>query len=130
MKLYALVMVGGALGSAARFATSAWCEAKWGANFPWGTLTVNIVGSFLIGLIFVLSEGVASSVIQAHTRAVLITGFLGGFTTFSAFSLQTLALFESGRTEAAILNVLASVLICLLAVWGGSLVGHAIAPRA
>jgi len=129
VKLYALVMLGGALGSAARFAVSTWCEAKWGANFPWGTFVVNVVGAFLIGLIFVFSESLVSSALVAQTRALLITGLLGGFTTFSAFSLQTFALLQSGRTDLAVLNVLGSVLVCLLAVWIGSLVGQAVAPR-
>lgn len=129
MKLYALVMLGGALGSAARFAASNWCAEKWGTFFPWGTLSVNISGSFLIGLVFVLSSHLVSSALQAHTQALLITGFLGGFTTFSAFSNQTLALFQDGRIDAALLNVFGSVAFCLLAVWLGSLAGQAIVSR-
>lgn len=130
IKLYAFVMLGGALGSAARFAVSTWCEGKWGPTFPWGTLVVNVVGSFLIGLIFVVSESVASGTALAETRGLLITGFLGGFTTFSAFSLQTLALFQNGQTAAAFGNAIGSVILCLLFVWIGTKTGHLLPLRA
>ena len=122
-------MLGGALGSAARFATSTWCEVKWGTTFPWGTLVVNVFGSFLIGLIFVVSESVASGAGLAQTRALFITGFLGGFTTFSAFSLQTLALFQNGQLAAAFGNAIGSVILCLLFVWIGTKTGHLLPLR-
>lgn len=122
-------MFGGAVGSALRLAVSTWCEGKFGATFPWGTFAVNVIGSFLIGLVFVFTEGVTSGAIQAHTRALLITGFLGGFTTFSAFSLQTLALFEKGDLIGVVANVLGSIVVCLAAVWAGSQLGSLVVPR-
>ena len=87
-----LVLAGGALGSAARYLVAVWMVNRFGPDFPWGTLTVNVVGSFLIGLIATLADELGS--IGSEARVFLIVGVLGGFTTFSAFSLETLRLLE------------------------------------
>ncbi|NPA32627.1 MAG: fluoride efflux transporter CrcB [Aquificae bacterium] len=91
------VCVGGALGSLFRFLISGTLQAKLGTNFPVGTLTVNLVGAFLIGFLFgAIPEKLISS---PHLRALLITGFLGGFTTFSAFAYESVALLKEGNLK-------------------------------
>lgn len=94
-----------------------------GPNFPYGTLIVNISGSFFIGLLFVLIQerfdGIAVSL-----RALLLIGLLGGYTTFSSFSLETLNLIESANYVSAILNVFLSVLLCIISSWLGLLLGR------
>src|SRR5262245_13643078 len=110
MKTYCAVMFGGALGTGLRMAMSVWFAARFGEAFPIGTLVVNVVGSFAIGLLAVFfSDGMM--------RQVLMVGVLGGFTTFSAFSLATLNLINSGEWGRAALNVVLSVGLCLAAVW-------------
>ena len=90
-----LVALGGAFGSVARYLVGVWTLRRFGPNFPWGTLTVNIVGCFAIGL---LSEVIARRLnASPEMRLLLVTGFLGGFTTFSAFSLDVISLFERDR---------------------------------
>src|SRR5262245_39481808 len=103
-----LVLAGGAVGSAARFLVAVWMADRFGASFPWGTLTVNIIGSFLIGLIATLADEFGS--IGPQVRIVLVVGFLGGFTTFSSFSLETLRLVEQHEPARAAMNVFGSLL--------------------
>jgi CrcB protein len=105
------VAVGGAVGAAARYGVAEWMGRRWGWSFPWGTLAVNVTGSLAIGLLMtlLLSRGADPS----H-RLLLVTGFLGGYTTFSAFSFETLALLEERRWEAAAFYVLGSVLLGVL----------------
>ncbi len=112
MSLSALLLVaaGGAAGSVARYLVSLLALSQLGAGFPWGTLAVNVAGSALIGL-------AAGAGLQGEARLLLVTGFLGGFTTFSAFSLETAALAERAPPLAA-LYVLASVGLGALAFWG------------
>lgn len=114
----AAVAVGGALGSVGRYLINAvWWPAAGPHAIPWGTLTVNIVGSFLYALLFVaLSQYLPQS---ATLRVALLAGFLGGFTTFSSFSFETVRLFQEGQPALAVVYVLASVLSCLFAVWLG-----------
>jgi CrcB protein len=109
------VGLGGALGALCRYTWSAAFVA--GERFPWATLTINIAGSFLIGLAW----GAWSQEGWFNTwgRAFLVTGVLGGFTTFSAFSLETIALAEAGRVVTALIYVVASVVVCLVAAWVG-----------
>jgi CrcB protein len=104
-----LVAIGGAIGSAARFAISVLALHALGAAFPWGTLAVNIIGSAAIGV-------AAGSGMEGQLRLLVVTGFLGGFTTFSAFSLETATLFERSPALAA-LYVAASVGLGLAAFW-------------
>lgn len=110
------VFVGGGLGAVARLLIGRGSTAWLGTDFPWGTMAVNIVGSFLIGL----SIGVFSTFGTGQTmRLFLVIGFLGGFTTFSAFSLDALTLWERGQHGLAAAYVIASVLLSLVAVAAG-----------
>ncbi len=119
-----IVAVGGAIGSVCRFLTGVAVTRLAGPAFPWGTLTVNVVGSFAIGF---LTELVARKLnASMEIRLLIVVGFLGGFTTFSSFSLDTMALIERGATAAALSYVLASVVISLLATFGGLAFGRAV----
>jgi fluoride exporter len=122
---YLWIGLGGALGSMLRFWLATAIGHRWGEAFPTGTLFVNVTGSFLIGL--VASWGVTPDGPLPHPtlRQFLMVGVLGGYTTFSAFSLQTLHLLRSAHWLAAGLNVLGSVALCLVAVWLGHLVAQA-----
>lgn len=108
------IALGGALGSVSRFWLSVACEALIQSSFPWATVAANITGCFVIGAVAALPMG-------PLTRQFLMVGVLGGYTTFSAFSLQTLVLVQTGEWPKAAANVLASVILCLLAVWLGHL---------
>ena len=113
MKPFLLVAMGGALGSLGRYAVG--LAATWaGTSFPLGTLLVNVLGCFLIGL--ALAAGWAS---DQPLRLLLVTGFLGGFTTFSAFGGETIELFRAAAPARALLNIGANVLLGLLATWLG-----------
>jgi CrcB protein len=112
-----LVAVGGAIGSVLRYYVSLLALRIAGIAFPWGTLTVNVVGSFLIG---VLTELIARRFdASMELRLLLVTGFLGGFTTFSAFSLDTIALVERDQLLLAIVYIVVSVAVSIAAVFGG-----------
>lgn len=121
LRAYLVVMAGGALGSALRFWLAEALTAKTAGAFPTGTLVVNVSGCFLIGLIAALTA--AGGLLEAPllVRQFLMVGFLGGFTTFSAFSLQTMHLAQSGHWPKAALNVVLSILLCLLAAAAGHL---------
>lgn len=117
-----LVALGGASGSVLRYLVGHWSLRQFGPAFPWGTMFVNIVGSLLIGL---LAEFIARRLnASAEVRLLLVTGFLGGFTTFSAFSLDALTLFERGATTIAVVYVVTSVAVSLAAVMGGLALGR------
>jgi CrcB protein len=115
---------GGALGALGRYWMSGGVYRLLGRDFPWGTLTVNVVGSFLMGLLVVLF--VERLAVEPEWRAAVLVGFLGAFTTFSTFSIETLTLIEEGFTVKALLNVAASVLACVLACWAGVLLGRSL----
>lgn len=121
MLLYLYVGLGGALGSIARFWVSGLVAENSPAAFPFGTLIVNITGSFLIGLFAGLAGPEGRFIASPAARAFFMIGVCGGYTTFSSFSLQTLALLSDGEALRAGANVLLSVNLCLLAVWLGSL---------
>src|SRR5579872_3591625 len=118
------VAVGGALGSVARFWLAAAMMALTGPAFPWGTLLINILGSFVIGLVAALTLTPDRVGMHPDVRIFLMVGICGGFTTFSAFSLQTLELIQTGDVWAAAGYIVGSVVFCLLAVWGGWLLGR------
>jgi CrcB protein len=107
----------GALGCLARYWLSGWVYAWAGRLFPWGTLAVNVLGAFLIGLL--MEFALRSTLISPTLRIALTIGFLGGFTTFSTFSYETFRLLEEGALMTATINVMASVLVCLVFTWLG-----------
>lgn len=118
-----LIAFGGALGSVSRYLAATGVYSILGRNFPYGTLVVNVTGSLIIGFISVLLiERFAEN--ASVLRSLLIIGFLGGYTTFSSFSLETLNLLENGEFFSALLNVSFSVILCLLAVWLGAIIGR------
>jgi CrcB protein len=118
---YLWVALGGALGSAARYGCSG-IAARWlGIGFPYGTLFVNVAGSFMIGLLGTLALGGGRLIASTDARAFVIVGVLGGFTTFSSFSLETLNLARAGNLLAATAYIALSLVLCLAAVWLGYL---------
>jgi len=119
LSTYLWVALGGALGSMTRFWLAALVAEILGPQFPWGTIFINIVGSFVIGFFGTFSGPGGRLVASFNVRAFVMVGICGGFTTFSAFSLQTLDLARESRWLQAGGNVLMSVVICLLAVWAG-----------
>ena len=122
---YLWVALGGALGSVARFWVNGLVSEKFGATFPWGTLAINVGGSFLIGIIGALAipEGRMDSQSRVFATQFLMVGVCGGYTTFSSFSLQTLNLLRDREWLYAGGNILLSVVLCMIAVWLGWLLG-------
>ena len=116
------ISLGGAAGTAARYLLSGWIARTAGPGFPWGTLAVNAIGSFLLGLLMQVPLGSAS--FSPTLRLALTTGVLGGFTTYSTFNYETLRAMEEGAWPVAFANLGASVLGCLLAGWLGFAVGR------
>ncbi len=112
MKYLLFIALGGAGGAVSRYLLATWVHSMWEGHLPVGTLLVNIVGSFAIGVIFVCVE---QQVIHPDWRGVLMVGFLGAFTTFSTFSLETIGLFEAGHLLHAVGYMLASATCCVLA---------------
>lgn len=116
--MIAAVAAGGAAGSVGRYlVSSSWLPWAGPQALPWGTLLVNVAGSFLYGLLFALLSRYLPA--GDTLRVALLAGFLGGFTTFSSFSFETVRLFQAGQGALAITYVLASVASCLLALWLG-----------
>ena len=121
LPLFLLVTTGGALGTAARYVISGLVANAFGETFPWGTLIVNVSGSFIIGFFFTLTAPDGRLFVSGQTRQFVMTGICGGYTTFSSFSLQTMNLIRDGEWLAASGNVVGSVGLCMLGVWLGSL---------
>jgi CrcB protein len=119
------VALGSALGGAARFWCSDWIARLVGETFPWGTLSVNVVGSLLIGLFWTLTVPDGRLLMASDARQFVMVGLFGGFTTFSTFSLQTLSLLQDGQWLRGCLYVLGSIALCLLGVWFGHTLGVA-----
>jgi CrcB protein len=117
-----LVAIGGAFGSMARYSVSAAISRMTSSAFPWGTLAVNVAGSFLIGLLMIVL--LKAGEWRENSHFLLITGVMGGFTTFSSFSWETVKLLEDGRLLLAVTNIFASVAICLLATLAGALLAR------
>lgn len=116
-----LAGTGGFIGSALRYAVSVvLVSASVKSGFPFGTLLVNCIGALVIGVLWILLP-------PGSWQALAMAGFCGGFTTFSAFSLETLGMIRSGETINALLYIAASVLLCLLFVWIGTLLGSRVA---
>ncbi len=117
-----IIMLGGALGTLARYLMST-AALPFSQNLPWGTICINILGSFIIGFFGTLTLAHGRFAVSENVRLFVMVGLCGGFTTFSSFSLQTLDLLRSGAVLRAALNVIASVVLCLAAVG----LGHFIA---
>ncbi|WP_284777549.1 fluoride efflux transporter CrcB [Agrobacterium sp. lyk4-40-TYG-31] len=120
----ALVAVGGAIGSVARYLVGVWGVKLAGPNFPWGTITVNVVGAFFIGL---MVEMIARRFdASSEVRVFIVTGILGGFTTWSSFTLDAVVLFERGDLGLAAVYLLASLVVSFAAIFAGLALGRAL----
>ena len=120
---YLLIALGGALGSVGRYAMSGLIADRAGSLFPWGTLVVNVSGSFLIGLFAAFASSGERRLAGPTGRAFFMYGICGGYTTFSSFSLETFNLIREGDWLKAGANAFASVALCMIAVWLGYLLG-------
>jgi CrcB protein len=125
IQTYVWVALGGALGSMARYWMANAVAALTGPAFPWGTLGINIIGSFVIGLFYALTGPGGRFDVASDARIFVMVGLCGGFTTFSSFSLQTLLLLQDGEVVRAGAYIIGSVVLCLLFVWVGVLLGFA-----
>jgi CrcB protein len=124
MGAWVAVALGGAIGSVGRFWLTGAVTALTGARFPWGTLLINVLGSFVIGLVAGLTLTPARIGMHPDIRIFLMTGICGGFTTFSAFSLQTLELLQTGDTLPAFGYAIGSVILCVAATYAGWVLGR------
>lgn len=130
MFIYFLVALGSGLGGLLRFAISGYAAQHWGETFPWGTLLVNVTGSFVIGFFATLTEPGGRVFVSGSGRQFVMSGVLGGYTTFSSFSLQTLSLARDGEWLEAGTNAIVIMVLCLSAVWLGHLLAAALThPR-
>ncbi len=116
------IAAGGAAGSVLRFWLSTWVHSIAGRSFPYGTLAVNVLGCLVMGFLFVLLVERLSD--NAVLRAGILIGVLGGFTTFSSFSIETFNLIEQGVWLKAVINMAASLLLCVGATWVGVILGR------
>ena len=116
------IAIGGALGALLRFWMSTGIHVLMGRGFPYGTLAVNVIGSFLMGLLYVFM--LERMEVSAELRAALMIGVLGAFTTFSTFSIETMNLIEAGEVTRAGMNIVFSVSLCLLGCWLGMVLGR------
>jgi len=116
------IAAGGSIGAVLRYGVANAVHMFTSRNFPYGTLLINVSGSLIMGLLYVLL--VERLALSPEWRAAILIGMLGGYTTFSSFSIETLLLFEQGEQFKAMMNVLLSVSLCLLAVWLGVVAGR------
>jgi CrcB protein len=128
MALYLWIAAGSALGGVARFALNEFVTDRVGRGFPWGTLLINALGSFAIGLFYTLTAPAGRWVVGEQGRIFFMVGICGGFTTFSAFSLQTLNLARDGEWLRAGGYIAGSVVFCLTAVWLGHIAATVLNP--
>jgi CrcB protein len=124
--IYLWIAAGSAIGGVGRYWLSGAVANAFGESFPWGTLIVNVSGSFVIGFIATISDPEGRLFLSSTARQFLTTGICGGYTTFSSFSIQTLSLLRDGQWAAAGANIAGSVFLCLLAVWLGHLAAASI----
>ena len=123
LQIYLAVAAGGALGTVARFFLSGVIANMFGQTFPWGTLLINVSGSFVIGLFGSLTGPDGRLLVSSTLRQFVMVGICGGYTTFSSFSLQTLNLANDGEWLYAGANIAGSVVLCLVFVWIGAMAG-------
>lgn len=126
MAAYLWIALGSALGGVARYWCTGFVATRLGGDFPWGTIFINILGSFIIGFFATLSGPEGRLFVGTNERLFVMVGVCGGFTTFSAFSLQTLELVRSGNWLGAGGNIAASVILCLIFVALGHMAAMAI----
>jgi CrcB protein len=124
MKELLYVFIGGGLGSLVRFLLGKWVNSFHNSNFPFGTFIINIVACFVLGFIIGLAD--QKQILSPAIRLFLVVGFCGGFSTFSAFSSETLTLIQQGQNSTMLLYVLLSVVVCLIATFGGLLIAEKI----
>ena len=124
MLKYTVIGLGGFAGAIARYVLGSYIGSRMGVRFPYGTLVINITGSFLIGFILVLLSRTTAS---AYWRYLVPIGFIGAYTTFSTFEYETLRAIQDGQLTVGILNVAASVIVGFMAVWAGAALGRAVA---
>lgn len=124
MKALLLVGLGGGLGSILRYLTSVFVSRQFPSAFPWGTFAVNFIGCLLAGIFIGMLE--RQQIINTDLKLLLITGFCGGYTTFSAFSVENLNLIQNGNTLTALLYITGSILAGIIAVVGGLMITKSI----
>jgi len=122
MWIYVAIAIGGTLGCWARYAMANLVQSVYGSNFPVATLSINLLGSFAMGFLFV--ETLERLTISPVVRTGILTGFLGGFTTFSTFEMETLLLVQRGEALLALLYVALSVGIGFFGAFGGAFIAH------
>ncbi len=127
MTRFLLVCLGGAIGSGARYLTALAAASAFGSAFPFGTLIVNVAGSFLLG--FLMHVGTSTELLSADVRLMLTTGVMGGFTTYSTFNYETTSYFREGAWAVGMMNLTATVVGCLVAGFAGLALARAIVGR-
>lgn len=122
MWAYLAIAIGGILGCWARYAMTDLVQTIYGRDFPYATLAINVLGSFLMGFLFI--ETIERLTISLYLRIGILTGFLGGFTTFSTFAMETLLLAEQGEQVKSVLYVALSLVLGLVAAFGGAYIAR------
>ena len=124
MKELIYIFIGGGLGSIVRYILGRWVNTFHNSNFPFGTLTINIIACFVLGFIIGLADH--KQLLSPASRLFWAVGFCGGFSTFSAFSSETLTLIQQGQNSTMLLYIILSVVVCLIATFGGLLIAERI----
>lgn len=122
MLAYLAIAIGGTLGCWARYGVTVLIQRLWGAAFPYATLSINVLGSFLMGFLFIVT--LERLTVEPHVRIGILTGFLGGFTTFSTFSMEALLLAQQGEAAKSALYIALSVGLGLIAAFAGAYIGR------